>query len=97
MDTIVSAVAAALFLAFVLERLIEHFVKPVLPEKFAWAVPYLALVVGILFAFAFGVDAVTPTLEQFGTKPIMAWAGVLLTGMIIGGGSNLIHDIWPDQ
>lgn len=97
MDTAVSVLGAALFMALVLERLIELLVKPSLPENLAPAVPYIAAVLGLLVAFGFAIDLITPTLEQFGVTPAVSWAGKVITGLILGGGSNLIHDLWPGE
>ncbi|MFW6098010.1 MAG: hypothetical protein ACOC9Z_08030, partial [Chloroflexota bacterium] len=30
-----------------------------------------------------------------GLQPFVPWAGYVLTGLLIGGGANLIHDVWP--
>ena len=96
--SIAGAVIAAGFLGFALERIMEVFVTPVVPEQYQKYTIYGTLALGILGAVAFGLDAVTPTLESMGWDPTGAmtdWAGTLLTGVIIGGGSNLIHDLWP--
>ena len=46
-------------------------------------------------ALGFQVDAISPTLEQFGAIPLAPWVGMVVTGIVIGGGGNLIHDLWP--
>ena len=88
-------VGAGLFMALVLERLVELLVKPPLPEAWKPIIPYISAVVGVAAAFAFSIDLVGPTLELFGVTPAVPWAGRLLTGLAIGGGSNLLHDLWP--
>ena len=92
-----TALGAALFMALVLERLIELLVKPPLPEHLAPIVPYISAALGLVAALAFGIDLVTPTLEGFGVVPAVSWAGKVITGLVLGGGSNLIHDLWPGQ
>jgi hypothetical protein len=90
----VAFVGAGIFLAIVLERLVELLVKPPLPESLRPAVPYVSAGLGLLIAFGFNIDLVSPTLAQFDVKPAVSWAGRVVTGLLIGGGSNLIHDLW---
>lgn len=89
--------SAALFMALVLERLVELLVKPLIPDNLAQVTPYLTGGLGVLAAFAFSIDLITPTLEAFDVTPAVSWAGTLLTGLVLGGGSNLIHDLWPGE
>lgn len=91
----VAVLGAALFVALVLERLVELLVNPALPESLAPLKPYIAAVLGLLFAFGFNIDLVVPTLAEFDVTPAVGWAGRLVTGLVLGGGSNLIHDLWP--
>ena len=91
----ITAVGAALFLAVVIERVTEAFVAPFVPERYSAYIPFGTLGLGLLGAFAFGVDVVTPTFEALGASPPYAVAGQVLTGILAGGGSNLIHDLWP--
>lgn len=98
MDTLGAVAAAwtgAIFLAVVLERLMQFLVKPKFPENFAWFIPYIAVIAGLFVAFAFNIDVIEPTMAELGLEPAVSWAGMLLTGLIIGGGSNLVHDLWP--
>lgn len=64
----ISAVGAALFLAVVIERVTEAFVAPFVPERFSAYIPFGTLGLGLLGAFAFGVDVVTPTFEALGAS-----------------------------
>jgi hypothetical protein len=94
METI-AVLGAGMFMALVIERLVELLIKPALPEKAKPAVPYIASVLGLLAAFGFSIDLITPTLAQFGITPAVDWAGKVVTGLLVGGGSNLLHDLWP--
>ena len=86
----------ASLLALVVERLTEHFVKPPLSragqKQFA---PYFALALGLFISWAFGVDLFTPLALEVGLQPFVPWVGYLLTGLLVGGGSNFLHDVWP--
>jgi len=91
----IAIVGAVVFLALLVERVIEIFVKPLIPEAHQGKALYVALVFGVALAVGFQVDAISPTLEQFGAVPLAPWVGMVVTGIVIGGGGNLIHDLWP--
>jgi len=90
-----TAVGAALFLAVVIERVTEAFVAPFVPERYSAYIPFGTLCFGWLGALAFGIDVVTPTFEALGASTPYPVAGQVLTGILAGGGSNLVHDLWP--
>ena len=106
-NTVAAAVSIAAFMALVIERLLETFGSPIYSaiQKFFTGEPggsqpymvYAGLALGLLSAYVFSIDAITPTLASLGqTLPANAgWAGWVFTGLVIGGGSNLIHDLWP--
>ena len=107
LNTVAASVAIAAFVALVIERLLEVFGSPIYSaiekaitgdasESQPYMV-YVGLVLGLLLAYAFSIDIITPTLFALGqTLPANAgWAGWILTGLLMGGGSNLIHDLWP--
>jgi len=80
-------VAMALFLAYLVEVLVEHFVgKPLeklYPELDRWWLIYVALVVGGLITWLSGLNifvGLTPEL-----------LGQILTCIVVGGGSELLH------
>lgn len=83
-----NSVALAGFLALVNERLVEHFVgKPLeinLPTVNRWWLIYVALVTGALLGWTTGVNI-------FGALPIPVLVGRILTALVIGGGSQLLH------
>lgn len=80
---------AATFLAVIAERLVEAFIRPVF-VKFGWdtfALLYIGLVVG-------GVIGWLSTLNVFGGYIPNELAGRILTSIVIGGGSNLVHNLF---
>lgn len=95
MEIAAPLLAVALFLAMAIERTVENLVAPVVPDSYSEWLRYAALGLGLGAAFAFGVDLVTPGLEAAGIAPAVPWAGKVLTGVALGGGSNLVHDWWP--
>jgi hypothetical protein len=50
---------------------------------------WASLIVGILVAVAFGVDA----FEAAGLETTIPYIGAVLTGVIISRGANVVHDI----
>ncbi len=97
METVAAAFGAAVFMAVIIERVIEYLVKPPLPEKYHKVIPYVSAGLGVLVAFGIGLDVVSPVLETFGIIPRIDWIGEFFTGLLFGGGANLIHDIWPGK
>lgn len=81
-----------LALAALAEGLVEYFLSPwlkLLPAMLAAEAPkYVAAAVGILLAVCYQADL----LAVFGYEAIDPRVGVLLTGILLGRGSNFIHD-----
>lgn len=84
----VEQLAAAIGLAVLTERLVAYFVRPLFDtykvERYPWLM-YVGLVVGLVIGLLSNVNA-------FGDlfAPLV---GRILTAVLIGGGSNLIHDV----
>ena len=93
---VAGVMAFALMLAVINERFIDQLIKPPLAkaggEEYAGQI---ALVTGALIAILFGIDLFTPIAESVGISMTASWAGVALTAVLVGGGSNFIHDVWP--
>lgn len=88
----------AVFLATVNERLVEFFFKPALSAAgLGSATPYVALLLGALISVGFGIDLFTPIVEGMGFTLAVDWAGLALSALAVGGGSNLLHDVWPES
>jgi|TARA_Y100000310_G_scaffold132386_2_gene131444 uncharacterized membrane protein (DUF106 family) len=84
-------ITAAAFLSMLNNRLVEVILKPLLslarPRLSKDLLLYMSIITGIGMAFYSN----TNLLEQYFDPPIV---GVIVTGIIIGGGSNLIHDLF---
>jgi len=88
----ISPIAIVIFVAVVNERLIAGFIKPIF-DKFTWDtfwLTYIAWVTGGLLTWLTGVNLFT----GFLTSPL---AGLILTAIVAGGGSNLLHDIFKPK
>lgn len=86
----------AVFLATVVERLVEQFINPPL-KRLGWEAytPYPALALGCLISVLFNIDLFTPVAEAIGLQPLTNWAGLVLTGLLVGAGSDVLHQVWP--
>lgn len=93
---VVPVLAFAVLLATVNERLVEQFIKPLL-EKIGGGdfTGQVALVTGAAISVLFGVDLFSPVAVAIGVPLTVPWAGLALTAVLVGGGSNFIHDVWP--
>lgn len=108
MEIVIGEVAKVLtmafFLALVVERTIEFVIRPLLEnavKAFGWdvakvglVVPYIAAICGGLLSYGFGLDLFAGMAADAGLEPA-AWLTRLLTAVVVSGGSNLLHDIWP--
>lgn len=83
--------AAALLIAVFGERLIEYFVMPLF-DKHGWDKTWL-LYIGALPGFILCVAANLDLFAMLGI--VMPYPlGVIATGLVVGGGANLVHDIF---
>lgn len=85
--------ATALFLSIAANRVIEAVVAPLkakFPQLDMWWLVYAAWVVGGALAYFAGVNL----FESFFSDPTV---GKLLTAVVVGGGSNLIADVFKGQ
>jgi hypothetical protein len=89
-----SIVAFASILTLLNERLNELLVLPLM-ERFGLKDynAYAAVIVGVILGVVFGVDFLTPLAALFGVTLNAPVAGLVVSGVIIGGGSNLLHDV----
>jgi hypothetical protein len=96
---IVGRFVLAFALAFIAESMSEYLFAtwleliekrwPALEE--AQPMRYVSLLVGLALAFAYQLDILY---EAFGYVAIWPWVGMLITGLVIGRGSNYLHDFW---
>lgn len=89
MDTL----ALALFLSTVTNRVVEAFVIP-LRQKFPalslWWLIYVSWVLGGALSMLAGVNL-------FEVAGLTGVSGLVLTGIVVGGGSNLIADLFKTK
>jgi hypothetical protein len=96
MDTlfVAEAVAAALFLAVVNKTIVDALANPVrqrYPDLDMWWLFYVALFTGFAIGWFSDIN-VFP--EEIMSNILV---GKILTSLLIGGGSSLIHDIFDSQ
>lgn len=88
---------AILVLAFLCESMVEYFLSPIiksgkLPVEAGRSVTlYSAALAGMGLAWLFSLDLFG---EFLGLQARLPVASVLLTGLVIGRGSNYVHDIF---
>lgn len=102
--TVAGVLSLALFLSLVNERVVEFVIKPLVEgilkaagrsvELAGGLIPYVAAVMGGLISYGFGLDLFAPLAVAVGLEPA-AWVTKGLTALVVAGGSNLLHDIWP--
>ena len=83
----------ALFLATLNSKIIDWIKAPVLrryPTADLWWIIYVALATGIGLTWLAGVNV-------FGQWIANEAAGITLTGILVGGGSSLIYDVFTDR
>jgi len=92
MTQVAEVLTAAFFLALVNERLVGYF-DPIWKRIHVDELKqYVSFLTGAGFSFLFQIDLVS---QMIPTTPLIPWAGMFLTALIVGGGSNLLHDLWP--
>ncbi len=86
-------IATALFLALAANRVIEAFVAPIkqrYPKLDLWWLIYVSWVGGGALSFAAGVNLFATLLPSLNPT-----VGLVLTALVVGGGANLISDLFP--
>lgn len=79
------SLAIIFVLSFVVEALVEYLGQPV-PAR--WK-PYAGALVGVMLCLAYGADL----LARLGYPARVPYVGEVLTGLLIGRGSNVLNDI----
>lgn len=79
--------AALLFLAVLVEGLVEYLFANGKLEAY---LHYIALALGIVLAVAYKVDILS---DLFGLTTTIPFVGSVVSGVIIGRGSNYVNDI----
>lgn len=104
--SVAGVLSVAFFLALVVERVMQFVIRPLLEaamkaagqdvEKVGLVLPYIAAVMGGLVSYGFGLDLFAEMATAAGLEPA-AWLTKLLTALVVAGGSNLLHDLWPQE
>lgn len=81
--------AGIFFLSFFVEGFIEYTLGGVLKNGQRAILKWAALALGAALAIAYNVDL----LAQFGLVSTIPFVGEIVTGVIIGRGSNYVHDV----
>lgn len=98
------------FMAFAIERIIEWVVKPAalsVLAAFGWEedegkkalssyIPLVSIVFGFVISLGFGIDLVSNIAQGVGLNP-SPWIALVFSAVVMSGGSNLIHDLWPQS
>jgi hypothetical protein len=83
----------AVFLAVLNSKIIDYLKAPIMqkwPDIDLWWVTYVALLTGIGMTWLAQINL----FESWIISPV---AGVLLSGVLVGGGSSLIYDVFSDR
>lgn len=98
--THILSVAGIIFLlAFLVESFVEYFFG-ILTQKiaklapFSWLLIYLSAGVGVGLAFWYQFDFISLSGDFLGETIAVSPVGMILTGLMIGRGSNYVHDIF---
>jgi hypothetical protein len=102
---VIAILAIILFLAFLVEALVEYIFGQIAEhveaaKPYQWLLAYVALIVGVITAFIYHFDLVyllAQFMEDYAPgvldKIPQTSLGITLTGLAIGRGSSFIHDI----
>jgi len=84
--SVIDTTLVTTLLAFLAESLTEYFLTDTPADRYK---KYVAPLVGVLLAFNFSLDLFTEFLRLESAIP---YVGVILTGILLGRGSNWVHD-----
>lgn len=96
--TTLGILAILLALAFFVETLVEFIfgtlfdrIPALTPHK--WTLQYIAVVVGLVGTFHYGIDLLAILSEVVKANPVIpvSWYGIGITGIAVGKGSNYLH------
>lgn len=83
-----AAFALILIIAAVAEALVEYFIAPLVPDTAKKFLPYAAAALGVLLCTAYRIDL----LAAAGLVSPWPIIGQVVSGFLIGRGSNFIND-----
>jgi len=97
--SILLILAVVLFIAFLVETLVEFLLAPLFEKvpkltPFKWVTMYVAIAVAMFAAFLYRLDLVFMLAQFLGVAEIpQTTYGIVITGIAIGKGSNYLHDL----
>lgn len=97
MFTAFSSIQVAIFLVLVTERLNEIVILPLLKPllgKYPQHAKSAKIVVTLLVGVALGILFQVNLFDSIGHMGASEQVEIYLSAIVIGGGSNLLHDIW---
>lgn len=98
--SILLILAVVLFIAFLVETLVEFLLAPLFEKvpklaPFKWVTMYAAIAVAMYAAFLYRLDLVFMLAQFLGVQEIpQTTYGIVVTGIAIGKGSNYLHDLF---
>jgi len=98
MEVIIGTLGIILFMAFLVEGMVEYFFGEIanhVPalEQWKWLLMYVAAAVGIVAAFIYQFDLIALIASWLEVELNASPFGIVLTGLAIGRGANYIHQI----
>jgi TRAP-type C4-dicarboxylate transport system permease small subunit len=97
-EQIFGTLGVILFLAFLVEAMVEYIAGQVVDhvpalQAWRWLLVYVSLAVGVLCAFIYRLDLVALLAAYLKITIEPGILGITLTGLSIGRGANFIHQI----
>lgn len=95
MDSVAGIAMTALLLAGLEESFIEYVLGGL--DALKPYLLYLSMLLGVVLAVLFNVNLVAPAMQAAGIQPAQgmvsaaSWVGEIMTGLLIGRGSNAVH------
>lgn len=86
------ALAGIVFFAVAVKAIVEYISTWVVNNKLEWK-QIASFLFGEVIAFSFGLDA----FKLVGIEAQVPFVSVILTGLIISGGANLVYDIFSPK
>jgi len=97
---IVLVFAVMIFLAYLIETLVEALLGPIFEKvpklsPWKWALMYIAIAAGVYAAFLYKFDVVYMLASFLGVENLQITVfGIVITGLGVGKGSNYLHDLF---
>ena len=102
-STVIALFGAAFALAVLLEGAVEYLIGTPMDQsekakKWKWLLIYPSMILGILICLYYGLDLIVLivyVLSKLAGGEVVwnvTWVGMILSGILIGRGSNYLHD-----